>query len=166
MMLMTSMKIMMDSMVAIPSSGGPDRDFAALMRAHHLGAIEMAHMELQNGTDDQMKQLAGKAISEQKQEIDELNKFLAGAPAGSGGNAYHKEAMDIMNNMPMSMDHSCSFDHQFAQMMIPHHQSGVDMSKAYLKYGKSEELRKMANDIIASQGKEIGEMRAWMEKNK
>jgi uncharacterized protein (DUF305 family) len=40
----------------------------------------------------------------------------------------------------------------FAMMMIPHHQSAIDMAKAYLASGESDsELTKLSNDIIAAQ---------------
>ncbi len=69
--------------------------------------------------------------------------------------------------MEMDMDHSGSMDKQFAQMMVPHHQSAIDMSKAYIKSGAHEEkLKTMANNIISSQQKEIGELKAWLDKNK
>ncbi len=58
-------------------------------------------------------------------------------------------------------------DRQFVQMMIPHHQSAIDMAKAYIKSGAHEaKLKTMANNIISSQQKEIGELQAWLTKNK
>ena len=55
----------------------------------------------------------------------------------------------------------------FAQMMVPHHQSAIDMAKAYLESGeKDPTLTRISQDVIASQGKEIAELRAWIEANK
>jgi uncharacterized protein (DUF305 family) len=49
-----SMKTMMDSMHAKPT-GKPDADFALMMVPHHQGAIDMAKVELQYGTDPELR---------------------------------------------------------------------------------------------------------------
>lgn len=164
--MMTMMNSMMDNMKTMQSSGNPDNDFASMMKAHHLGAIEMAEMEVAKGTDAQMKQMAQKMIDDQQKEVAQFNTFLSGHSAHGGGDAFFKEAMGMMGSMKMDMDHSGSVDKQFAQMMIPHHQSAIDMSKAYIKQGAHEEqLKTMAKNIIASQQKEIAELKAWVAKN-
>ncbi len=165
--MMSMMNSMMDNMKTMQSSNNPDNDFASMMKAHHLGAIEMAQMEVAKGTDAQMKQMAQKMIDDQQKEVSEFNTFLSGHNAHGGGDAFFKEAMSKMNNMKMDMDHSGSMDKQFAQMMVPHHQSAIDMSKAYIKSGAHEEkLKTMSNNIISSQQKEISELKAWLDKNK
>jgi uncharacterized protein (DUF305 family) len=165
--MMSMMQANMDQMKAMQSSGNPDNDFAGMMKTHHLGAIDMAQMEVAKGTDPQMKQMAQKMIDDQQKEVSEFNTFLSGHNAHGGGDAFFKESMGMMNNMKMDMDHSGSMDKQFVQMMIPHHQGAIDMSKAYIRSGAHEEkLKTMANGIITSQQKEIGELKAWMDKNK
>ena len=39
-------------------------------------------------------------------------------------------------------------DHDFAAMMIPHHQGAVDMAKAFLLHGKDPTLRRLAEEIM------------------
>lgn len=39
--------------------------------------------------------------------------------------------------------------------MIPHHQSAVDMAKAYLPYSNNTHIKLMAEDIIEVQEQEI-----------
>jgi uncharacterized protein (DUF305 family) len=46
-------------------------------------------------------------------------------------------------------------DHDFAAMMIPHHQGAIDMAKAELLYGKDPVLRRLAQEIIITQNSEI-----------
>jgi hypothetical protein len=50
-------------------------------------------------------------------------------------------------------------DRDFVAMMVPHHQGAVDMAQAELKYGHNEQLRGLAQGIIAAQQKEIAFMR-------
>ncbi|TPJ37163.1 DUF305 domain-containing protein [Mesorhizobium sp. B2-8-3] len=47
----------------------------------------------------------------------------------------------------------------FTEMMIPHHQGAVDMAVAYLRYGSSEQLKRIAQEIIVDQQQEIAAMR-------
>lgn len=167
MSMMDMMNKNMQDMKAVQSTGNPDNDFAALMKVHHMGALEMAQAEIARGTDAEMKAMAQKMVDEQQREIAELNTFLSGHEAHGGGDAFYKEVMSQMNNMKMDMDHSGSIDKQFAQMMIPHHQGAIDMARAYLKAGAHEEkLKTMANKLIADQQKEIQQLQAWLAKNK
>jgi uncharacterized protein (DUF305 family) len=55
-------------------------------------------------------------------------------------------------------------DVDFVQGMIPHHQGAVDMAKIVLQYGADPDIKKMAQDIIAAQDKEIAMFRAWLAK--
>jgi uncharacterized protein (DUF305 family) len=50
-------------------------------------------------------------------------------------------------------------DRDFVTMMVPHHQGAIDMAQAELRYGHSEQLRRMAQEIIVTQQQEIAAMR-------
>ncbi len=63
---MTSMHA---AMAHVHRTGNPDSDFAAMMIAHHEGAIEMAKVELQYGTDPRLRRLAQGIIVTQQSEI-------------------------------------------------------------------------------------------------
>jgi uncharacterized protein (DUF305 family) len=52
-------------------------------------------------------------------------------------------------------------------MMIPHHQSAIDMAEALLKEPAADsEIRAMAEKIIADQQREIDQLNAWLETHK
>ncbi|HEY8963811.1 MAG TPA: DUF305 domain-containing protein [Alphaproteobacteria bacterium] len=74
-------------------------------------------------------------------------------------------AMDRMHK-DMMVKPSGDADIDFVQGMIPHHQGAIDMAKTVLKYGDDPEIKKLAEDVVAAQEKEIAQMRAWLEKNK
>ncbi len=51
---------------------------------------------------------------------------------------------DAMKAAPMTGDP----DHDFAAMMIPHHQGAIDMARAELLYGTDPPLRRPAIDLV------------------
>jgi uncharacterized protein (DUF305 family) len=69
--------------------------------------------------------------------------------------AMHKD-MDIV--------YSGDADVDFARAMIPHHQGAVEMAKIQLKFGRDPELRKLAEDIVAAQEKEIMLMQTFLNR--
>lgn len=80
-----------------------------------------------------------------------------------------KEYMNAMNQMHKSMMkgiESSDPDIAFAEGMIPHHEGAMEMAKIELKYGKDSELRKLAQEIINAQDKEVVFMEAWLQKKK
>jgi uncharacterized protein (DUF305 family) len=70
-----SMKTMMTSMNVKPT-GKPDEDFALMMIPHHQGAIDMAKVELQYGTDPELRQLATDIVAAQDKEIAQMKAWL------------------------------------------------------------------------------------------
>lgn len=95
--------IRMDQGMAVPYSGDPDRDFAAMMIPHHQGAVEMAKVELRFGRDERLRRLAQGIIVEQEQEIAVMRDILGSlppAPAAGTPPAAH----DMPPHMPPHMD--------------------------------------------------------------
>ena len=64
-------------------------------------------------------------------------------------------AMDKMHGDMRRVEITGDLDRDFSSLMIPHHQSAVDMARVYLERGRDPELRKLAQSIIASQQAEI-----------
>jgi uncharacterized protein (DUF305 family) len=74
--LAAPMKTMMNSM-HVKTTGKPDEDFARMMIPHHHGAIDMAKVELQYGTDPELRQLATDIVAAQDKEIAQMKAWLA-----------------------------------------------------------------------------------------
>ncbi|TMA79689.1 MAG: DUF305 domain-containing protein [Deltaproteobacteria bacterium] len=59
----------------------------------------------------------------------------------------------------MDVDPTGDVDADFVATMIPHHQGAIDMARAQLRYGANEQVRRIAQEIIATQGEEIAALR-------
>ena len=56
------------------------------------------------------------------------------------------------------------FDQAFIDAMVPHHREAIEMAEAAKARGLTQpDLEKIANDIIASQQREIDQMLGWRE---
>ncbi len=165
---------------------GPDMDlgpadpqfdlrFIDAMTPHHQGAVEMAQEALQKSQRPEIKKLAQDIIAAQNRELNELKQWRQAwyANAGSEPVAYnaqmgHTMAMsqEQMQGMMMSGDLGAAdaqFDLRFINAMIPHHQGAVVMAKDALSKSQRPEIKKLAQDIITSQQKEIDQMQQWRQ---
>jgi len=75
------------------------------------------------------------------------------------------EAANAKMHKDMAIRFSGNADVDFAKGMIPHHQGAIDMAKVVLQHGKDPEVRKLAEDVIKAQEKEIAWMKEWLKKS-
>lgn len=89
-------------------------------------------------------------------------RTAAAAPANA--TEAYAAAMDKMHQ-GMMVAPTGDADVDFVRGMIAHHQGAIDMARIQLEFGKDPQLRKLSEDIIAAQEKEIAQMQAWLATN-
>lgn len=113
-----------------------------------------------------------------------IGVILSGFIASWAVNGNHKSALKAFgidtnkvvnsekspNDMNTSMDDMMAtldgkkgddFDKAFISEMIVHHQGAIDMAQAAKSNAKHDEIKRMADDIITAQTKEITQMKTW-----
>jgi uncharacterized protein (DUF305 family) len=106
------------------------------------------------------------AFAEDPARTDEIRgampiQYVPDRPDHSEERAFLSENSAAMNKMmaDMTVKPSGDVDRDFVAMMVPHHQGAVDMAKAELTYGHNEQLRRVAQEIVANQQQQIMVMR-------
>ena len=98
---------------------------------------------------------------------DSVHQGQAHSAPMSGAGMGMKDMQGMMkdsNEKMSSMQMTGKPDVDFAMMMRMHHQGAIDMAQAELRDGKAPEMRKMAQNIIAAQKKEIAQLDKFLEK--
>lgn len=167
-----SMTTMHDEMMAGMNYNDPDNAFAHGMLGHHIGAVDMAEIQLKYGTDAEMRQLAQEIIDAQQPEIEQMQTWLDNNPDAAEPTAdteamqqAYADGMDAMHGDMMLGIADPDPDMAFARGMLPHHVGAVDMAEVQLEYGSDEEMRQLAQEIIDAQQAEIEQMRNWITAN-
>jgi len=162
-----------DSMMGGQMVGSFDEDkpfdlqFIDQMTMHHEGAIMSSRMMIGDSERPELRELARNIEESQSRQIDQMQNFrdewypdaeqTSGMPAG---------AMDEMmgEGMMEGMMGGDATDELFLRMMIPHHQTAVEMSEKALD-GEAEhpELEELARTIKEEQTAEIELMRGYLE---
>ena len=91
-------------------------------------------------------------------------KMMAPNPDDSPSTKAYKAAMMkmMMEGMPM-MKFTGDADIDFMTRMRMHHQGAIEMAKIVLAHGKDAEVKKLAQDIVTAQEKEIASIDTWLK---
>jgi uncharacterized protein (DUF305 family) len=130
------------------------------MIPHHESAVEMAQIAQRRGSSAFVKQLAEDIVRTQNAEIatmraaDERLEDAGVTTASLGVGGHMMGEHDIA-----SLRTAKPFDRAFMALMIPHHEAAIPMSRAELARGRDAELKRLAQQIITAQQREIAAMR-------
>ncbi len=148
------------------ASAAYDLQFLDTMTAHHQGAVDMARPAETKAQHSELKEMAGNIIRDQEREIAQMkqwrDEWYAGKPQAM--NMEMSGMMDSMRGMDMTKLNAASgnaFDMMFLDMMTPHHQGAIVMAREALTKAGHPEIKKLAQQIIDAQEREIAQMNKW-----
>jgi uncharacterized protein (DUF305 family) len=110
------------------------------------------------------------ACSEKSQSLAD---YIASICAAHFRASSHEEEPFLAENVSamtkmmvdMGINPSGDIDRDFVSMMVPHHQGAIDMAQAELRYGHSELLKRIAQEIVVTQQQEIAAMRLALDQS-
>lgn len=130
---------------------------------HHEMAIEMAEMVLEKGANAEVRALAQSIRDAQSTEITLLKNArqqLTRSPEIPAPPVDpHQE--DIMEHLEAAT--GTQVDELFLEHMIPHHAEGISIAARALPNLIRQDTTENANDVIATQSQEIGQMQSMLE---
>lgn len=145
-----------------------DSMFVTAMVPHHEGAVEMAKLAETRAKRPEVKAFAATILSSQAAEIARMKEMKK----GMGDASHHGDgrSSSAMSDHEMGMDgdmgklaKSRQFDRDFLEMMIPHHEGAVKMSRKAIDGGIDPEVKQLARSIVKSQQAEIDQMKRWLK---
>jgi uncharacterized protein (DUF305 family) len=137
-----------------------DAQFIDSMIEHHQGAIAMAEQTLAQALHPELQQMAEEVIAAQSGEIEQMTSWRQAwypdlAPTDGMGMG--------MGEMAISDDESKPFDQRFLEAMISHHRGAIDMAMMAQHLAEHEEIKTLAEAIMAAQQAEIEQMQDWLQ---
>ena len=149
--------------MVMPNGEYSDAAFVDAMVPHHEGAVEMAEVGLENAEHEEIRRLSRDIVDSQRAEIEMLDRIREGLDGPAMEMA--EEDMRVMGMMedPRQLANEEPFDRAFIDNMIPHHRSAIAMAEVALQQSENAEIRRIAEDIVNAQEREISQMRQWRE---
>jgi uncharacterized protein (DUF305 family) len=142
-----------------------EQAFLTGMVHHHGTAIEMAEIAQERGQSEFVTGLADDIISTQEQEIAKMEAIydrLIGPAAHDGlGLSAEEAGMTHGPETNEMLEMAMPFDRAFVDEMTPHHTGAVKMANVVLESTEDQELRDLAEGIVAAQEREIEAMNAF-----
>ncbi|WP_222193995.1 DUF305 domain-containing protein [Modestobacter italicus] len=165
---------------AEPTSDSVDAGFSRDMSRHHLQAVEMANLALTRSEDAEVRQLAFDISATQTNQAGRMQGWLSlwGLPVTGGETmawmtgemaghdmAGHGSGGAVMPGMATEAElaelrslSGTPFDVLFLQLMIRHHQGGLEMAQQGAERAEVAAVRGLARSIAETQSAETTTM--------
>jgi uncharacterized protein (DUF305 family) len=149
------------------------------MQAHHAQAVDLAVLVRDRSTDEEVRTVALDILLTQQNQIGQMAGWLStwGLPAaaseppmawmtgtdhGHGAAAAEGEGYAAMPGWVSRADLArlttatgTEADRLFLQLMIPHHQGGVEMAEYAVEHAQRPQVVALARNIVTSQEREL-----------
>jgi uncharacterized protein (DUF305 family) len=154
-----------------PGDNSPEAGFARDMSTHHGQAVAMAMLEVRNGSDSGVRQLAEDIATTQQAQIGMMSVWLrdwkllptgsrrpmAWMPDGSSelvnGLMPGMATVDQLNEL--SAARGKASDVLFCQLMLRHHIGGIHMVEGVLEETHNSTVRALAETMLSGQQGEV-----------
>jgi len=138
-----------------------ERAFLSMMIPHHQSAIEGSRAVLERATDPQVRAWAQAVITEQQNEIREMQAPLR----GYGGPNVAMQRMVMMNqqmNMAAMVRASNMPERTYLECMIPHHAGANEAGTLALQRTQHPFVLKLAEGMMMSQPEQMHDFQEWL----
>lgn len=153
----------MSRKMVMPNGEYSDAAFVDAMVPHHKGAVEMAEVGLENAEHEEIRRLSRDIIDSQRAEIKMFGRIREGLDGPTKEMSQEDMSMMGMMDDPQQLANEKPFDKAFIDAMTPHHQSAIAMAEVALEESEDPEVRKIAEDIVSAQEREISRMEQWRQ---
>lgn len=167
---------------AVPADGSVDAGFARDMQAHHGQAVDLSRMIRDRTDDEEVRTLALDIMLTQNNQAGQMAGWLEtwGLPqttdqppmAWMEGEHQHDAATSDDGDAPQGLAampgwvssqdmarleaaQGVDAERLYLQLMIPHHEGGVEMAEMAVDAAAGAQVRAMAESIVESQTAEI-----------
>ena len=143
-----------------------DLQFIDQMIPHHEGALMSSEHMISNSERPELRQLYENIQKSQSEQIEQMQEWRkewypdAEQPSGMMGDGM---TGGMMGGSMQGMMGGDALDTMFLKMMIPHHQTAVEMADEALSKAEHPELRDLAQKIREEQSSEIQLMQEYLE---
>ncbi|GAB2526199.1 DUF305 domain-containing protein [Spirosoma aerophilum] len=165
--LLQPLQQMITKMKKLQATGDPDFDYAVQAKLHTQGAQDLLKMEIQNGKDSSLKQMAKAMLTTTDSDVATLNSTLTSIKPTRPNQAFvqqqsrNLEAMTLKLQQTGSSDKLTSdIDKNFSTLLLDQRQDAIDMANTYLQYGKNTSLRSFAQQIVDKSNMQVQQMKA------
>lgn len=142
-----------------------DAMFMNMMIVHHDQAIKMSELAENRTDNERILELSSNISEAQKAENQQMTEWMRSLGLEPGnhhpmaGMASREEMQQLRNS------NGSEFNQMFAELMIEHHEGGIEMASSFRETGRHAELKEMQGQMVEAQQNEIEKMREWQEED-
>ncbi|MBO2033867.1 DUF305 domain-containing protein [Siccationidurans ginsengisoli] len=137
--------------------------------------IHQAHQQLILGLDSAIARIRAlpPAFPDRTFQAEQLSRLLEAATNGLHPAAHRNIAKVEAGKDSLSHHHTPkqedagtgSIDHDYAALLVPHHQNSITLARAELELGRDEPLQRAAYFILQDQQREIEQVQVWLSQH-